>query len=148
MSGQSRKSGVTIAPPKILNGKFGAVAGGVTINQSAGKNIPVTIGVASTLVTAINEIGAGQIAFCSVTASVVPNQLLRMKITIDGIVVYDVTQSGLSAVGDGFVGIGGWSSSTQFEFDNMSFNSQFLVEVSSGSVGVGYVTVISTYFKK
>jgi hypothetical protein len=143
-------------PPKtIINGFNVATAALIpmALSGTPGKPLKLVLSgsmIAATLKTALSLTGSGVINWLSLMGNDATTRTFRMKITIDGVVVFD---PGVSASGgtSGILPIGLYSEgSTSFPsigFQPTNFNSSLLVEIASSltetdkmTFGYNYIT--------
>lgn len=156
MSNSQDFSGGGNRPPKtIINGfNVAAVApGGMTLSGNAVRPLKLVLSGAMTagvLKTALSLTGSGVINWLSLSGSDATTRTLRMKITIDGIVVFDPGVTASTTTGT-ILPIGTYAEgSTSFPligFQPTNFNSSILVEIASSltetdkmTFGYNYIT--------
>ena len=93
----------------------------------------VTTTTGGTLVSALSVTGAGDLTMLVVRTANATAKTLRVKVTIDGTVVCDVTSASTSTSGNGLIILGDISSAIVDAGVPARFNSSLLVEVC-GSV--------------
>ena len=117
-------------PPKSLVNHTSA--GGVVQSvPTATKSILSGALTAATLKTLLTITGAGAIKFLGVATVDATSRTVRLKVTIDGVVVYDATSSAITSSSLGLIAIGSIIDAYIPQLDNVAFNSTLLVEVAS-----------------
>lgn len=98
----------------------------------------VTCAVASTLYTVVSVSGAGALGFFSIRSKSTTSQAQRVKITLDGVVIYDQTGGASVTNLAGFIILGSVASdgaTYRAITHKLSFTSSLLIEVSSSAAG-------------
>lgn len=140
MSVLSQFSGSGQRPPKVLVNKYadsGFVCARVDLSTNGANAKQVYSGAmtAATLKTILSVTGAGSIDYLSVRGMDITSRTLRMKITIDGVVVLDSTSAATadaSSNGAVYIGVGDGSGATwPAAYEPTLFNASLLVEVAS-----------------
>lgn len=115
----------------------------------AANAIPVLSGAmtANTLKTALSVSGRGKINWAAVYANDGSARTLRMRVTIDGLVVLDSTSASFMESDRGFVGIGaGKGTSTPIAvFQPLRFQSSLLIELASNVTETDKATFAYNY---
>lgn len=116
--------------PKVIVNKCST--NGTSIANAINPNAKVILSgalTATTLVAALSLTGPGSCKFLSVLAIDTTSRTMRLKLTIDGVVVFDSTSAAITIASSGLVAIGGMSSVPYIE--DVRFNSSFLAEIAS-----------------
>lgn len=140
MSTLSQFAGGGQRPPKALVNAFSVAGFGVsrvdlnTFNANA-KQVLSGAMTAATLKTILSVTGSGSIDFLSARGMDATARTMRMKITIDGVVVFDYTSASIASAtvnGAVFIGSGdGTGSVWSAGIEPTLFNTSLLVEVAS-----------------
>jgi hypothetical protein len=132
-------------PSAIINGvsSGGAVNSNMLIFANA-KSIVSGAVTANVLAQALTVSGQGVVNLLAIVQSDTVSRAQRLKITIDGISVFDATGSVTTVSNSGLCAIGSSSSST-VAFDQVYFNSGFTVEFSSNISETAKQTVYIVY---
>ena len=133
-------------PPKVLINKFStAGAIGILISNSTAKTALSGTVVANTLVTALSHTGSGVIGYFAAYSADATSRTHRVKITIDGTVVFDATSAAVTAVNTGVVAIGFGVASSSFTVDPIPYSTSLLVEYASSLGELNGTTFGYTY---
>jgi hypothetical protein len=142
-------------PPKtIINGANAAAATCTNIySLSTSPAKPTLSGsmTAATLKTALSLTGQGTVSYVALRANDATARTVRLKITIDGVVVFDPGVSASnSTAGRGITAVGatisdGTSLQTGVVLHPMYYNSSFLVEIASSLTETDSLTFLSIY---
>ena len=104
---------------------------------------------ANTLATILSVTGRGSINFASAYSADATTRTIRLKITIDGVSVFDATTNSISTNATGLVGIGGViDSSTNYTmpiFQPVRFYSSCLVQIASSLSETNKITTDINY---
>jgi hypothetical protein len=135
-------SSVTGYTSFIVANSFGNVNGCVRLLSGA-----LTAGALKTLLS-IN--GSGEINLLSISCMDATSRTMRLKISIDGVVVFDSTCAATAAGGYGGHAIGattyiGTGNIAPSPFGKVVFNSSLLVEIASSLTETDKVAVLAVY---
>lgn len=91
---------------------------------------------ANTLATVINRTGDGCVNFLAANSVDATARTIRMKVTIDGVAVFDATTNSIAAMHSGLVAVGGaeyYAGGPGFEyyFGRLEYDASFKVEIAS-----------------
>lgn len=101
--------------------------------------------VAGTLKALLSIAGAGQVPQLIAYSKNATNRTIRLKVTVDSIVVFDSTTNAFAVSGNGLLAVGQASGGTDYARSvPLNFNSSLLIEVASSLsetdfVAIGYV---------
>lgn len=113
------------------------------------QNTPILSGAltADTLATVYSHIGSGSINFLAVYANNTTAREIRVKLTLDGIVVYDNISASISATGSGLKPIGIFNYVLPaIALEPIAYNESILVEISSSLTETDTLsTIINAY---
>lgn len=99
---------------------------------------------ANTLKTLIDRTGAGKINFLTVTAQDTTSRTMRIKITIDGVVVYNVTSAANVTNGGGIIAIGAYGpTAAALVYGCVEYDTSFKVEIASSLTETNKLAVFS-----
>jgi hypothetical protein len=133
-------------PTAIINGTSsgGIIQGSINPNGAA-KSILSGAMTANVMVEAISVTGQGIINIAAVAQQAdATARTHRLKITIDGVVVFDATSSPASGSQQGICAIG-HATGGSLVFDQVYFNSGFRIEFASSISETAKQTVYVTY---
>jgi len=90
-------------------------------------------GAAGTLTTILSVTGRGTINFCAPACADATARTIRLKITVDGVSIFDATSSSISTANHGIVGIGAFNYTTApfIVFQPINFYTSLLVQIAS-----------------
>lgn len=154
MSGtQSALFGVERPPTSIVRWSSDAGTLGILIQANYGGEKTTLSGAltANTLKTVLNINGAGTLKTCAVQAKDATSRTLRLKITLDGNVVFDPGMSGaIAASGVSIIGVGGISflgsaGNYILTFERIPFNNSCLVEIASSLTETDKLALLYAY---
>lgn len=124
----------------------GGVGTGYAISAGTGNNcLPVFAGgayTANTLQTIISHTGRGRVNFLTVYQTNGTSRTMRMKVTVDGTVIFDATSASALSSGSGMVVVGTMTTSSAV-FQPIDYQESLLIEVASSlseaaaNVGIG-----------
>ena len=101
-------------------------------------SVTVNPSVANTLYPVLSITGAGMIPFFCTQSGYIPSPVHRVKITIDGNVVYDASSTSVGDTGYGLLAIGNYqyisASSVGAILTPTYFNKELRIEVASATV--------------
>jgi hypothetical protein len=86
---------------------------------------------ANTLVTALSLTGSGVVNYFAAYSNDATSRTHRVRVTIDGTVVFDATSGACTTTGDGVMPIGNTQTSNFTVYDQIPYNTSFLVEYAS-----------------
>lgn len=164
MSGMSRAP-VRAVPKAIINY---ASAGGKALEiQTAAPTVyftfcnVVTSGAitANTLATLLNVSGPGEVSFLRVLTTDATIRTMRVRLTLDGVVVFDATSAAstggqgecMTLLGSVMLGTvttgpnGTWNGYPMVGYDKVQFNKSMLLEVCSNITETGKLAAALTY---
>lgn len=138
MAGNTLALGISNAGPvaTIVNGFS---AGGTSTTSVAASAAQATVEVQAagaysatpgTLQTLLAHTGRGRINLLTVYAKNATARTLRLKLTIDGVAIFDATSNSVSASATGMVVVGVYGSAVN-EFQPIDYNESLLIEVAS-----------------
>lgn len=122
-------------PSLIVNGF--STTGVVAQNMGGVSNAKLVLSGALTagvLATVLSVAGGGELNLVAATSVDATSRTVRLKITLDGVVVFDSTTAAVAVAGNGLVavGLGGSATGSQiWDSQKVAFNSSCLVEVAS-----------------
>lgn len=133
-------------PPKVLFNKFStAGAAGALVTNTTGKTSITGTLTANALVTALSHTGSGVISYFACYGTDATSRTHRVKITIDGTVVFDATSAAVASANTGVVAIGIGSAGGFYAGDPIPYNTSLLVEYASSLGETGLTTFAYTY---
>lgn len=103
---------------------------------------------ANVLSTPVDVTGSGIIKFLSLHVKDTTSRTIRLKVTIDGIVVYDITTAAITTSFNGINPIGAFSyagGSWALQFDSLIFNNNYKVEIASSLTETDKLSVVTYY---
>ena len=152
MSTLSQFGGGSRPPKSLINAFSSSGATCIFINYGTPDALKQTLTgavVANTLKTVLSITGAGEINFAGVVSNDTTSRTHRMKVTIDGYVVFDATSAACIASSKGVVAIGLVSPITSGipvqVLDKVVFNSSFLIEYASSISETDKSTLVTSY---
>ena len=92
---------------------------------------------AGVLYTAFSRGGAGYMHNLSVYVDEATSRTMQLKITIDGVVVFDVSQPAVNAIGDGFLISGQRTETAAYSAPKLTWTNSILIEWSSSNTEAG-----------
>lgn len=117
-----------------VSGQFG-YGGGIAEIAANVRGVLSGALTANTLATVINRTGAGAVFFLAATVMDTTSRTVRIKVTVDGTVVFDATSNAITTVQTGMqvVGSGLFYSVTQFfaRPGYLEYDTSFKVEIAS-----------------
>mgnify|MGYP003649767547 CR=1 FL=1 len=128
----------------------GAVAYNITNLSQYGKEYASGALTANTLSTVLSVSGGGQINLLGVYTTDATNRSIRVKITLDGAVVFDATSAAITSANTGVVPIGGAqytsaASLTLAFLQPIQFSQSLLVEIASNLTETNKLTSVINY---
>lgn len=118
-----------VKPPTALINYCSDAGSYTTANAPGSYSLKRTLSgatTANTLKSVLNITGSGVISFLSAHCADGTSRTVRLKVTLDGVVVFDTTSIALSTAGFGLIAIGDPTA-----FDPITFNKSLLVEIAS-----------------
>jgi hypothetical protein len=106
---------------------------------------------ANTLATVLNITGAGVLNMLGISTVDSTSRKLRMKLTLDGIVVFDSTSGALAGANLGFYCVGGWDITnvgtvgSSFNLDQIPFATSCLFEIASSLTETAKFNIFMKY---
>jgi hypothetical protein len=132
-------------PRVLVTGVNGITPYVVTIGNTS-KNVLTGALTANTLSTVLSVTGSGVVNCLSASGVDATSRTHRLKITIDGVVALDVTSTAIAAANKGIDAIGtSLNAGTYLIFDQIPFNTSFLVEYASSVTETGKTTISYLY---
>ena len=110
--------------PILLNSLLDGFVGFANVSKSLSG-----VTVANTLKTLLDITGSGSLDFCAVTSADTTSRVMRIKITLDAVVIFDSTLAACTVANSGMVATG--ISTGPIGLDPLPFNTSCLVEFSS-----------------
>jgi hypothetical protein len=142
------------APKTLVNGTNVAAAVCTNIYTASTSPAKTTLSgamTAATLKTALSLTGQGTVSYIALRANDATSRTVRLKITIDGVVVFDpgVSAANITA-GRGITAIGattadGASLQTGIVLQPIYYNNSFLVEIASSLTETDSLTFLSIH---
>ena len=137
-------------PPLMLYNKWsiGGVVPGATNPVSTANGVKTLSGAltAGTLKTLLTVSGAGLIKLSAVYAVDTTARTMRLQLTIDGVVVFNVTSGSCVTANAGMYAVGNMNTGTGSEIvENVVFNSSLTIEVASSLSETDKVGIITHY---
>ena len=130
MSNLSQFIGGSRPPKTIVNGcSSGVLTLSVGINSA--KSIASGATTADVLKTMLSISGAGAVKFLWLKKVDATPRTLRLKVTIDGVAVFDATSASDANANYGFLAVGSNIDSSWPQLESVVFNSSLLVEAAS-----------------
>lgn len=130
MSNLSQFIGGSRPPKTIVNGcSSGTLLSGIGINGA--KSIASGATTADVLKTMLSISGAGAVKFLWLIKVDTTPRTLRLKVTIDGVPVFDATSASDTNANHGLLAVGNTISSSYPQLESVAFNSSLLVEAAS-----------------
>ena len=141
----------TYGPPTAILNFYssGSVSSGASIASAGASNTREVLAgagyTANRLQTVITHTGRGCVNLLTAYSKDSTARTIRVRVTIDGAVVFDATSSSIATLNHGMVPIGSHTGggSAFLEFQRVEYNESLLVEVASslteaaGNIGVG-----------
>ena len=105
---------------------------------------------ANTLKTVLTVTGGGEVPFLSVYANDTTSRTVRIKVTVDGVSVFDATSNAITVANTGMmvIGIGTSTSYITQAPAPLRFNSSLLVEIASSLSETDKVSIAYTLNKR
>lgn len=104
---------------------------------------------AATYKDMISVSGAGVLKFCAVAAVDATSRDISIRVTIDGVIVYEKTMTSIVTVDKGVVGIGACAaiSTTDYAvtFDRIAFNASAVIAIKSSRTETDKLYLLSNY---
>lgn len=113
-------------------------------NTVSGKGILSGALTAATLATAVSVTGRGRLNFVSAAANDTTARTIRIKITVDGVSIFDATSASVSASNAGIVAVGAMTTSGPTH-QPIDFNESLLIQVASSLTETDKITVYVNY---
>ena len=130
MSNLSQFIGGSRPPKTIVNGcSSGALLSVIGVNGAKSAASGATT--ADALKTMLTVSGAGAVKFLWLKKVDTTPRTLRLKVTIDGVAVFDATSASDAAANNGLLAVGNTIDSSYPQLENVAFNSSLLVEAAS-----------------
>ena len=143
MSNLSQFIGGSRPPKTIVNGcSSGALSSAPTNSTKTMLSGALTAG---TLKTLLSITGAGEINYLALLKTDATNRTIRLKVTIDGVEVFDATSGADATAYLGLVAIGSLISSAYPQLGGVVFNVSLLVEVASSLTETDKLTLATIY---
>jgi hypothetical protein len=136
---------VLAAVHNYFSGGGVSIAGVVNYGQKAGKNYATTSQTANTLRDILNVTGRGVLNFVAVHSTDATGKTLRLKITIDGAVVFDATSATVYGNGYGVIAIGTLADGASVALQPLRFVASCRVEMASSVASDTAATTIINY---
>lgn len=126
-------------------GVVSAVAVGVQESNNAREVLSGAL-TAATLATALSVSGSGEVPWLSVYTKDATNRTVRVRVSVDGAVIFDATSASTTTPGTGMIVVGQVSAAsyTVAGAVPLRFNTSLMVEIASSltetdKVAIGYV---------
>lgn len=141
-------------PIAIINGHSSGGASGYISYQAQGfgalKAVLSGSTTANVLKTALNVTGAsGRIFFCGVSSENAAARTLRLKLTIDGVVVFDATSNSVSEAGRAVIAVGAansiYASNGYLSLGDFPFSQSFKIEIASSLTETDGMSAVYSY---
>lgn len=107
---------------------------------------------ANTLATVLSLSGKGVLSFAACSSQDATSRTHRMKITLDGVVIYDATTAATVQVGDWLIPIGSVCNHSTLSpgviYEPIVFNSSLLIEYASSISETGKTYIATRYMAR
>ena len=121
----------------------------IAANIDQGKSYTSGALTANTLATILSVTGRGSVNLALVTANDTTSRTVRLKITIDGVSIFDATSNAIVTTNRGIVGIGTLqatsTSYTAMAFQPVRFSSSCLIQIASSLSETDKLTTLINY---
>lgn len=130
-----------------LVGGAAAVAGLNTSVNNSGNIATALSGICSAgvLKTAIQVNGAGRLNLFANYAVDATSRTVRVRVTVEGVIVYDRTSAAITVVGTGLMAVGAPISAGGVVFQPIDFYTSLLIEIASSLSETDKTTVAYNY---
>ena len=118
-------------PPKTIVNSSSSGTLLSSIGVSGAKSIASGATTADVLKTMLSISGAGAVKFLCLTKVDTTPRTIRLKVTIDGVTVFDATSASDTNANYGLLAVGSSIDSAWPQLDSVAFNSSLLVEAAS-----------------
>ena len=147
MSNLSQFIGGSRPPKSIVNISSGGGVLQACPSGTLASSKPILSGAltANTLKTLLTISGAGAIKFLAARSLDATSRTIRLKITLDGVVVYDATSAAMTSDSYGMIAVGGMLSGAYEQLGNIEFNISLVVEVASSLTETDKVQLQTIY---
>lgn len=145
----------SLATTSIVNGYSSAGVASVAMNVGSESKATQTGSLTATVLTTILNITgtAGQLSFLAITSADATSRTLRVKVTVDGVSIWDFTSAAITTAGNGLpiLGyysagiIGGGAAQMQAHNPTVKFRSSLKIEVASSLTESNKSTVYYKY---
>ena len=150
MSTLSQFGGGNKPPKVIVNGQSSGGSAQSALyylpDQINAKSVLSGTLIANTLASICSVSGSGVVEFVCASTVDTTSRTIRLKVTIDGVVVFDATSMAITSEYNGIIAIGGGNSTVGVTYSPTTFNTSLLIEVASSLSETDKVTVGYKYY--
>ena len=144
MSNLSQFIGGSHPPQTLVNG-FSDGLWLIPIPRSPAKGIPSGALTAGTLKTVLSITGPGAVNYLAINKIDATSRTVRLKVTIDGIAVFDVTSAANTTANNGLIAVGSVVDTTWLQLGEVTFNASLLVEIASSLSETDKLNIFTIY---
>lgn len=148
MSSLSQFGGSHVVISVVNGSSSGGVLRDLTTAAVIAKSILSGALTATVLATALNIAGRGALNFAAVAAVNATSRTMRLRITLDSVVVFDATSSVCTTTDSGIVGVGAFNYAAGPAnplLQQAPFQSSCLVEIASSLTETNFVKALLNY---
>ena len=148
MSNISQLIGTSNGPISAIVNRFsdgGTNSGGNIGSNSPGKAYASGALTANTLATVLSVTGRGRVNWLCAFAADSTSRTIRLKVTVDGVSIFDATSSAITSPNLGIIAIGSGNDSAGYMMQPIDFNSSLLVQIASSLTETDKVTARVNY---